>query len=85
MTVKELKEKYGYKKKILDNTGKVCLVIDMALPKEDALRLANDFFHINKKDLIICKGYATKNGNKAYLKKKLIVISEKPTWVVYRA
>jgi len=85
MTVKELKTKYGYSKRILDNNNKSCVVIDMALSKEDALKLANSFFHMNKKELIICKGYATKSGKKAYLKKKITVIGEKPAWVIYRA
>ena len=84
MTVKELKTNYGYSKRLLDN-NKVCVVINMALSKEDALKLSNDFFHMNKNDLIICKGYATKTGNKAYLKKKLTVIGEKPVWIIYRA
>ena len=83
MTVKELKTNYGYSKRLLDD--KVCIVINIALSKEDALKLANDFFHMNKKELIICKGYATKTGNKAYLNKKLTVIGEKPVWVIYRA
>ena len=85
MTVKELKTKYGYSKRILDNNDKSCVVIDMSLSEEDALKLANDFFHMNKKDLVICKGFATKNGKRAYLKRKITVIGEKPSWVIYRA
>ena len=84
MTIKELKLKYEYKKRILDKLDKRCITVSPDASEEDALKLANTFFKMNKKDLIIRKGYATKNGELAYFRKKLAVIGEKPVWLIYR-
>ena len=85
MTLTNLKKYYGYKKRMLEKINKVCIIVPIEITsRDDALKLANDFFHMNKRDLIITKGFATAKGSKAYLKKKITVFGEKPCWVIYR-